>query len=418
MGQHHDDSIAIACFLAPDGALVAEVDLTGRGVTSTRQAVRRARALGAEKLWVQGEVVDDAARFVRRGFYARLEAPVPPAPVELARPPAGLVRSIQRACYADVWGRHEGDVPAADAIFVGLHERGRWVGICEVDPESRWIDGPGVVPPLRTPDRYARLVRGAAAHLPAAPVLLESWDDSPQTLETYVALGFEIVRLVPGWELDLRAPGWVGTSADEWDALPIDDTAHRRGTRRLRELGDVIDALERLPVPVYVIDRTGVIRWLNRASHEFIGEREGARFVDVLEPESVPVAREAFAKKLVGGAPSTEFGVTIRTRDGRRVRAEVSSVALRDDHSVAGVFGIADPVGDEAPPAKADGPLLTPRQAQVLRLLAGGRSTEQMAEELGVAPDTIRNHVRGIFRRLGVHSRLEAVIEAHARGLV
>ena len=41
-----------------------------------------------------------------------------------------------------------------------------------------------------------------------------------------------------------------------------------------------------------------------------------------------------------------------------------------------------------------------------------------MADELGVAQDTIRNHIRAILRRLGVHSRLEAVIEAHARQLV
>ena len=41
-----------------------------------------------------------------------------------------------------------------------------------------------------------------------------------------------------------------------------------------------------------------------------------------------------------------------------------------------------------------------------------------MADELGVAQDTIRNHVRAILRRLGVHSRLEAVIEAHERRLV
>ena len=41
-----------------------------------------------------------------------------------------------------------------------------------------------------------------------------------------------------------------------------------------------------------------------------------------------------------------------------------------------------------------------------------------MADELGVANDTIRNHVRAILNRLGVHSRLEAVIEAHQRHLV
>ena len=41
-----------------------------------------------------------------------------------------------------------------------------------------------------------------------------------------------------------------------------------------------------------------------------------------------------------------------------------------------------------------------------------------MADELGVAQDTVRNHVRAVLHRLGVHSRLEAVIEAHARRLV
>jgi DNA-binding NarL/FixJ family response regulator len=41
-----------------------------------------------------------------------------------------------------------------------------------------------------------------------------------------------------------------------------------------------------------------------------------------------------------------------------------------------------------------------------------------MAATLGVSPETIRNHVRAILRALRVHSRLEAVAEAHRRGLV
>ena len=40
-----------------------------------------------------------------------------------------------------------------------------------------------------------------------------------------------------------------------------------------------------------------------------------------------------------------------------------------------------------------------------------------MADELGVANDTIRNHVRTILRRLGGHFNLEAVIDAHERHL-
>ncbi len=190
-------------------------------------------------------------------------------------------------------------------------------------------------------------------------------------------------------------------------------------TRPLHELGDIFDALERLPVPIFAIDRDMTIRWLNRASRELVGDHEGNPFTDVLEPGSVPTANRAFAQKIVGNVASTEYEVTLRKRDGSLVRAEVSSVPVHGDRNIAGVFGLVT-LDDQAPPPRAtDGEItLTPRQAQVLHLLARGCSTEQMADELGVAPDTVRNHVRAILRRLGVHSRLEAVIEAHRRRLV
>ena len=54
----------------------------------------------------------------------------------------------------------------------------------------------------------------------------------------------------------------------------------------------------------------------------------------------------------------------------------------------------------------------------VLRHLAAGHSTERIAEALGISTETVRNHVRGIFDRLGVHTRLEAVIRAHELGLI
>jgi DNA-binding NarL/FixJ family response regulator len=57
---------------------------------------------------------------------------------------------------------------------------------------------------------------------------------------------------------------------------------------------------------------------------------------------------------------------------------------------------------------------LTPRQAEVLRLLERGRSTEQIAEDLGLSRETVRNHVRRLLRAIGASSRLEAV--AIARG--
>ena len=82
-----------------------------------------------------------------------------------------------------------------------------------------------------------------------------------------------------------------------------------------------------------------------------------------------------------------------------------------------GVFGLADPVAlPDAPANKSLG--LTPRQLDVLRHLALGHSTDDIAQTLGIAPETVRNHVRGILSGLDVHTRLEAVIRAHELGLV
>src|SRR5437867_534184 len=61
---------------------------------------------------------------------------------------------------------------------------------------------------------------------------------------------------------------------------------------------------------------------------------------------------------------------------------------------------------------------LTARELEVLRLLAGGTSTTAAAESLGISTATLRAHVQAVLRKLGAHSRLEAVAEAARLGLV
>jgi DNA-binding NarL/FixJ family response regulator len=62
--------------------------------------------------------------------------------------------------------------------------------------------------------------------------------------------------------------------------------------------------------------------------------------------------------------------------------------------------------------------VLTRRELEILRLLAGGANTKALAERLHVSGATIRNHVQNIFAKLGVHSRLEAVAYANQHGLL
>jgi LuxR family maltose regulon positive regulatory protein len=61
---------------------------------------------------------------------------------------------------------------------------------------------------------------------------------------------------------------------------------------------------------------------------------------------------------------------------------------------------------------------LTPRQLEALQLLGRGLTTVQMAEEMGVSIETVRNHVRALLSQLGAQSRLEAVLRAHSAGLL
>jgi DNA-binding NarL/FixJ family response regulator len=63
-------------------------------------------------------------------------------------------------------------------------------------------------------------------------------------------------------------------------------------------------------------------------------------------------------------------------------------------------------------------PQLTHRQLEVLRLLAEGRSTCEIAAQLGLSQTTVRNYVANLLAALGVHSRLQAVVAARKLGLI
>jgi DNA-binding NarL/FixJ family response regulator len=60
----------------------------------------------------------------------------------------------------------------------------------------------------------------------------------------------------------------------------------------------------------------------------------------------------------------------------------------------------------------------TPRELDVLRLLAEGLDTANLATRLGIAPHTVEWHVSHVIEKLGVHSKLQAVIAAARTGLI
>lgn len=181
--------------------------------------------------------------------------------------------------------------------------------------------------------------------------------------------------------------------------------------------GEVEDAIERVRVPAYVIDRHGIIRYLNPAARKLVGDVRGRQLTSVGAPEETRRAREIFARNLMGPRAGSDNKGVVIDADGERVSIEVSAVPLQSGGRVIGVFGQVLDVEEDDPPPPPH-PHLTPRQTEVLRLLEQGRSTVQIAGELHLSTETVRNHIRHILRALNVHSRLEAVAVGRQEHLV
>lgn len=63
-------------------------------------------------------------------------------------------------------------------------------------------------------------------------------------------------------------------------------------------------------------------------------------------------------------------------------------------------------------------PELTPRESQALTLMARGLSNKAIASELGISPDTVKDYLENVYRKLDVRDRVSAVRRAAELGLV
>ena len=122
---------------------------------------------------------------------------------------------------------------------------------------------------------------------------------------------------------------------------------------------------------------------------------------------------------IVGGIPaqSESWSFFGRAAD---VDPALSAIVLTSEHDglLERVLKAAEVACHGRAADPRPGPLLTPREREILSLAAPGRSNAAMARILWVTPDTIKFHLANAYRKLGVHCKAEAVQAAEERELI
>ncbi|MGF1340310.1 response regulator transcription factor [Streptomyces flavovirens] len=121
-------------------------------------------------------------------------------------------------------------------------------------------------------------------------------------------------------------------------------------------------------------------------------------------------------EQLTGTGPGVWEDVREAHRELRALAPRIADPELRDE--LLSVCGrLASAAGSERP-AGAGFVRLAPREVDVLACVASGATNAVAAERLGLRPETVKAYLRSSMRKLGAHTRLEAVVAARRAGLL
>lgn len=184
--------------------------------------------------------------------------------------------------------------------------------------------------------------------------------------------------------------------------------------------------------PAFASDERGrIVEW-NRGAEDLLGYRaeevKGRPCHDILHGCDVFGNRycdEACAIVKMAGRrePVRHFEIEVRKASGESLRVGISVLVIGEPPDLA-LLHLLLPASTGSEPEIAARPttdpaeVLTPREVEVLRLLAAGNSSQDIAGQLTVSLTTVRTHVQNILRKLEVHSQLEAVSLAFRTGLI
>jgi PAS domain S-box-containing protein len=176
---------------------------------------------------------------------------------------------------------------------------------------------------------------------------------------------------------------------------------------------------------VIATDADGVVTtWNSRAESLYGWSRAEAVGRHVTELTVAVSARGAAEEAMVAlrRGESWQGSFQVRRKDGSVFTAYVKdSPILDDDGRLLGIVGVSIEIGDPALAEAVRSNIasnhnsgrrtrnLSPREREVLALLARGLTGEQIAERLVLSPETVRTHIRNAREKLGASTRVEAV---------
>jgi PAS domain S-box-containing protein len=181
--------------------------------------------------------------------------------------------------------------------------------------------------------------------------------------------------------------------------------------------------LDSFVVPASLHDVDGYIIHINSAAERASG-RSNAQMRGlhhtVLLPEGAKEKVDAQFRRAVERGEPTDFETAFIDAGGHLRGVRAQQFPLRAGDAIIGVLILAYEAGRQPsePIGAEPDPRLTPRQRQILDLIASGQSTSEIATTLKLSTETVRNHVRRILSELQVHTRVEAIAAARRFGLL
>lgn len=128
----------------------------------------------------------------------------------------------------------------------------------------------------------------------------------------------------------------------------------------------------------------------------------------------------AVTREPVYGRPEAWEEVREAHSELRALAPRIVDAGLRGElHAVCGrLAGAGGGAGGRHDHREQRAVTLTPREVDVLACVAAGSTNAAAAERLGLRPETVKGYLRAAMRKLGAHTRLEAVVAARRAGLL